>query len=115
LGIVSFSTVEEAMNAMTIVNMRVSTGDHRVPLTWLAAGVQCEVENSSHDESDTSERPFRGYAPLSNYQTALGRTSSLDQQQPFPSSQASNSDENSAPYWTASGGAPTIHRDAYSS
>ncbi|KAF4692082.1 hypothetical protein FOZ60_014217 [Perkinsus olseni] len=115
LGIVSFSTVEEAVNAMTIVNMRVSTGDYRVPLTWLAAGVQCEVENSSHDESDTSERPFRGYAPLSNYQTALGRTSSLDQQQPFPSSQASNSDENSAPYWTASGGAPTIHRDAYSS
>lgn len=69
LGIVSFNTMEEAVNAMTTVNLRMSSGDDRVrsrphcvgtepllfvfckvPIHWLASGVHVELDSPVQDE-----------------------------------------------------------------
>ncbi|EER10812.1 RNA-binding protein, putative [Perkinsus marinus ATCC 50983] len=50
LGIVSFNTMEEAVNAMTTVNLRMSSGDERVPIHWLASGVHVELDSPVQDE-----------------------------------------------------------------
>ncbi|EER13404.1 RNA-binding protein, putative [Perkinsus marinus ATCC 50983] len=87
LAIVSFNTLEEAVNAMTAVNLRIASSDNRVPVNWLASGVHLELEHAYHDDLSTGEAHHQGchQESSSDYRTAFacGPSSSSGHRQPF--------------------------------